>query len=57
MVPGMEEWMKERLEEVRGEILKEYPNCRERSLALTKLDECELWLGRAANARQEFVNE
>lgn len=29
---------------------------RERALALTKLDECELWLSRALDARPEFAN-
>ena len=32
------------------------PNSRERSLALTKLDECELWLARALEPQRDFVN-
>jgi hypothetical protein len=31
--------------------------CRERSLALTKLDECELWLSRSLDPRPEFAND
>ncbi len=40
---------------VRGQIAK-LPNCRERSLAATKLDECELWLGRVLAPQKDFVD-
>ncbi len=33
--------------ELRGAITAEFAHTRERSLALTKLDELELWLGKA----------
>jgi hypothetical protein len=37
----------EKLVDLRGTIGEELPNSRERSLALTKLEECEMWLGKA----------
>lgn len=37
----------EKLVDLRGVIGEELPNSRERSLALTKLEECEMWLGKA----------
>jgi len=37
----------EKLVELRKTIGEELPNSRERSLALIKLEECEMWLGKA----------
>ena len=37
----------EKLVDLRGVIGEELPNSRERSLALMKLEECEMWLGKA----------
>ena len=34
------------------ELLDEYEPSRERSLAATKLDECEMWLARCTPARE-----
>jgi hypothetical protein len=34
-------------DELRSEILRSFPDSRERSIALTKLEECYLWLMQA----------
>lgn len=37
------------IEQLREAIKDEVPNSRERSLALTKLDECEMWVLKYVN--------
>lgn len=43
----------EKIVDLRETIGEELPNSRERSLAFTKLEECEMWLGKALMLMQD----